>query len=66
MDLMLASHLGEENEMILPGFKTTEPDKRNPNKKSKEKRMGQKLGCYNPTPLTKNLVLEIWLLREQV
>ena len=44
--------------------------KRNPNpenqKKFKCKKKGQKPGCHKPTPLRVNLVLEIWLLREQI
>ena len=46
------------------------PGKRNPNpenqKKTNANKKGQKPGCHKPTPLRVNLVLEIWLLREQI
>ena len=62
--------LGSGRREDLPRFQdhvATEKEIPNKNlKKSKRKRKGQISGCYKPTPLTINLVLEIWLLREQV
>jgi hypothetical protein len=54
MDLRVTSHLGEEEEMILPGFKTTEPPRknynfflRNPKEKERAKNRGvTAVGCY--------------------
>ena len=62
--------LGSGRRENLPRFQdhiATEKGTPNKNsKKSKRKRKDQKSGCYKPTPLTINLILKIWLLREQV
>ena len=40
------------------------PNQRAKIQKNSEKKKLRKPGCHKPTPLRKNLVLEIWLLRE--
>lgn len=54
MILRLASHLGEKSRVISPGFKTTKPQKANPDQKSKEKEMGKIQGVTNLPPLKKS------------
>src|SRR4051812_9989184 len=61
----------EHGKEICSSFKSNEVIKiksnrksRSKSEKSSKKRKFRNPGCHRPTPLRKNLVLEIWLLRE--